>query len=179
MDDSGDDGGSASSFTSSVFASQTVGTPLSSNGFTSNSPASSAVNNFSRAPLTPPPEPNSSASGESHVCKVLSMDQIRQFATAKAVSLRALKAAAKRLGLVITLGARTKGRNKRIGFGVKKKVRALMKAVGQFPTTLFKFNERKDGFLHPGTSRSRDNKDVQLTCICSPHQVMTTAPTVI
>ena len=88
------------------------------------------------------------------------MDEIRQFATAKAVSLRALKAAAKRLGLVITLGARTKGSYKRIGFGVKKKVRALMKAVGQFPTTLFKFNERKDGFLHPGTSRSRDDKDV-------------------
>ena len=96
---------------------------------------------------TPPPESNSSET-EAHVCK--SMNAIRQFATTKAASLRELKRAAKRLGLVVTMGSRARRGLVRIGFGLKASVRRLANAVGQYPLSFFKFNQRKDGFLHPG-----------------------------
>ena len=174
MEDSDDDGGSASSFASSASANASRSvrpkdTPLSPYMCTSNSPASSACSKFARSPDTPnstapseyntfsrspPPEPNNSAS-ESHVCKAMSMHELSQFATAKAVSMLALKKAAKRLGLVVTMGSRSKKRYSRIGFGVKKKVRIIVEATTgrKFPVSLFKFNQRKDGFLHPGTNR--------------------------
>ena len=116
----------------------------------SNSSALSA--SFSRSIPAPHAELSSSTSSaiEADVCK--SKNAIYQFAISTAVSLLELKSAAQRLGLVITMGSRTKGGDARIGFGLKSSVRRKARAIGQYPLTFFKFNERKDGFLHAGNN---------------------------
>jgi len=94
----------------------------------------------------------SSTSNEgSHVFDEEAMCGIRKFSKSMALSMNALKNEAKKLGLVITMGCRGKNRydtNKRVGFGVSRKLRRQSSV--KIPTTLFSFNERYDGMFYPG-----------------------------
>lgn len=83
------------------------------------------------------------------------LEDAREFATLKCVSVRKVKAFAKRLGLRITQSKRQHSTfTDRLCFGLTKRVRRLVVKESQDtpPTTLFKFRGRKDELLFASNS---------------------------
>ena len=118
------------------------------------SPSTSPSSSVSKSFYQPFPASESSSSKIEANVWTTPMHAIRKFASAKRLSMATLKREARKLGLVITKGSRSKNNmNRRIGFGLKKRVRTLAKTFGDFPTTLFMFSNHVDGFFYPGKLR--------------------------
>ena len=89
------------------------------------------------------------------LCFNQSLEEVESFALSSDQLLLSLKAVAKSLGFAISVcDTRT---NSRLWFGLPKKIRKIIESEtlsGKINTTLFRFNERKDGLFHSSETNS-------------------------